>query len=281
MALSNNTATKTKSKFHANPVLNRLGKVDETAGDSKASAYGGIALKTAFLLLWTVAGMMLYLLLERTIFAGQADVISAEYYGFKFSASAMQLGFFAGAAIIAIITQLVAAFARGTIPVTGTIYSISQGFIISFIVFTVLEGYEYIGLLALAITVVVVFTMAFLYAKKIIRVTKKFRMILTTLVAALFGILLVELIGYLIPFTRPFVAQLTANIGLSIGISVLSIIIASLFLISDFAMIDHVVESKLPAKYEWAAAFGLTFTILWLYIKILDLLIQILGNGRD
>ncbi|MBQ2093197.1 MAG: Bax inhibitor-1/YccA family protein [Ruminococcus sp.] len=50
---------------------------------------------------------------------------------------------------------------------------------------------------------------------------------------------------------------------------------------SDFAMIEHVVESKMPAKYEWMAAFGLAFTVLWIYIKVLDLLIQILGNRRS
>jgi uncharacterized YccA/Bax inhibitor family protein len=29
------------------------------------------------------------------------------------------------------------------------------------------------------------------------------------------------------------------------------------------------------------AAFGLAFTVLWIYVKILDLLIQIVGRGKS
>ena len=49
---------------------------------------------------------------------------------------------------------------------------------------------------------------------------------------------------------------------------------------SYFDTIDHVVNDKLPKKYEWQAAFGLSFTILWLYLKVLDLLITIAGNNN-
>lgn len=281
--VNGNSATKTKngSFFRSNPVLNRLNKVDERTQDDGSATYGGIALKTAFMLLWTIAGMMLYLWLEKSVFSGQADIMRFNYRGFEVSASAMQLGFFVGAGILAIVMQLLAAFVRVTIPVTGTIYSLCQGFIISFLVFTVLQGYEYLGILALAITVVVVFAMALLYTKGIIKVSRKFHMIILTLVAAMIGISIVTFIGYLIPFTRGIVSQIIGHPGISFALTLISIVIASLFLISDFAMIDSIVENKYPAKYEWAAAFGLTFTILWLYVKILDLLIQIVGNNKN
>lgn len=74
--------------------------------------------------------------------------------------------------------------------------------------------------------------------------------------------------------------MIMGNFWVSIGLTILSIIIACLFLISDFATIDNVVENKMPAKYEWMAAFGLAFTIIWIYVKILDLLIQIVGNSK-
>jgi uncharacterized YccA/Bax inhibitor family protein len=279
--MSNNSKTaETKTIFHSNPLVSRLGKIDERAVDEKSAAYGRIAAKVAMFLLWTVAGILIYLLLDSRIFSAQTASVSFSYYGVKFSASQTQIGFFAGAAIIAIICQLLAAFVSVTTPVTGSIYSICQGFIISFLIFTVLHGKEYLGLLALIITIVVVMTMALLYTKGIIRATRKFNMVLFTLFGSMIGISIIIFIAYLIPVTRPFVATVMGNFWISLGLTLLSIIIATLFLISDFSMIENVVENKLPAKYEWTAAFGLAFTILWIYVKILDLLIQLFGN-RD
>ncbi|MEE0956875.1 MAG: Bax inhibitor-1/YccA family protein [Ruminococcus sp.] len=282
--LNNQQQTGTKQKksfFRSNPVMNRLSKVNEFDTGEKAAGYGRITIKTAYFLLMTVVGMFVYLIMNSTIFASQPQTISFAYKNFVFNTSTMQIGFFAGAAIIAIITQILAAFVRSSIPVTGTIYSVCQGFIISFIIFTVLgNGYSYLGLLALLITIVVVFSMALLYTKGIIKPNKKFHMIVITLFASMIGISILSFFGYLIPLTRPFVAAIMGNFWVSIGLTVISIILACLFLISDFAMIDYVVENKMPAKYEWMASFGLAFTVLWIYVKILDLLIQIVGNSK-
>lgn len=168
---TSSTAAKEKqSFFRSNPVINRLNKVEERAGyDEKAAGYGRITIKTAFFLLVTVAGMMAYLVMNATVFANQPQELAFNYKGFEVSTSFMQLGFFVGASILAIITQIISAFARPIIPVTGTIYSFCQGFVISFIVFTVIKGYEYLGLLALVITVAIVLTMGILYSAKIDR----------------------------------------------------------------------------------------------------------------
>ena len=273
-------SAETKTLLHSNPVMSRLNKIDERAVDERTAAYGRIAAKVAMFLLWTVAGIMIYLLLDSRLFSAQTASVAFSYYAVKFSASPMQIGFFAGAGIIAIICQLLAAFVRVTTPVTGSIYSLCQGFIISFLIFTVLQGKEYFGLLALIITIVVVMTMALLYTKGIIRATKKFNMVLLTLFSSMIGISILLFIGFLIPVTRPFVSLVMGNFWISLGLTLLSIIIATLFLISDFSMIENVVENKLPAKYEWEAAFGLAFTVLWIYVKVLDLLIQLFGN-RD
>ncbi|MBU5461721.1 Bax inhibitor-1/YccA family membrane protein [Lachnoclostridium sp. MSJ-17] len=285
MNSTNNNQTKTKEKqsfFRSNPVLNRLNKVEERAGyNEKAAGYGRITIKTAFFLLMTVAGMMVYLVMNASIFANQPQTLAFTYKGFEVSTSVMQLGFFIGASILAIITQIISAFARPIIPVTGTIYSFCQGFLISFIVFTVIKGYEYLGLLALVITIAIVLTMGILYSAKIIKVTKKFRMIMLTLFITMVSVSILSFLGYLIPFTRPFVASILGNFWISLGLTIISIIIASLFLITDFATIDHVVTNQLPSKYEWSAAFGLAFTVLWIYVKILDLLIQIVGHGKN
>lgn len=261
--------------------MNRLNKITDVEYSDKKAGYGRITLKTAYFLVITLVGMMVYLVLNNVLFQNQDQTLQFNYYKFTASASAMQLIFAAGAGIIAIISQLVAAFARKTVPVSGTIFSFCQGFILSFIIFTVIKGYEYLGLLALGITVIVVLCMALLYSTGVIKVTKKFRMVVFTLAASMIGISILSFLGYLIPLTRPFVQMIMGNFWISIVLTIISIVIACLFLISDFATIDYVVESKMPASYEWMAAFGLAFTVLWIYVKILDLLIQIVGNSKS
>lgn len=38
------------------------------------------------------------------------------------------------------------------------------------------------------------------------------------------------------------------------------------------------VKDGYPKEYEWSAAFGLVFTVIWNYLKILDLLMRFVGN---
>lgn len=277
---SRSQTTESKSFFRSNPMMNRLTKVTETAADGKATAYSGIMMKTAFFLLFTVGGTLLYLVLNNTLFTNQPQTLTFEYNGFEVSTSPIQLGIVAGVAILGIVMQLLAAFVPATVPVTGTIYSVTQGYFISFMVFTLIKGYEYLGLLALAITIAIVLVMAILYTTGVIRATKKFRTVMLTLFGTMIGVSVLTLIGSLIPLTRPFVLSIMGNFWMSLFLTVLSIIIANLFLISDFAAIEQVVDNRLPAKYEWSAAFGLVFTVLWIYVKVLDLLIQIVGNNK-
>jgi uncharacterized YccA/Bax inhibitor family protein len=48
--------------------------------------------------------------------------------------------------------------------------------------------------------------------------------------------------------------------------------IAALNLILDFDMIERGAEAGAPKYMEWYGAFGLTVTIVWLYLEILRLL---------
>ncbi|MBR3400618.1 MAG: Bax inhibitor-1/YccA family protein, partial [Parasporobacterium sp.] len=68
--------------------------------------------------------------------------------------------------------------------------------------------------------------------------------------------------------------------ALSIIIGIVFVILASLFMLADFDTIQRCVENQVDKKYEWMAAWGLAYTILYIYFKILRILIMIFGNGR-
>lgn len=271
--------SKTKSSFlRSNPIMRRLDNVTEV-DETNSATYKGIAVKTAFFLLFCVAGILLQLALVNTLSAG--DLIEFSVRGFDVSMYSYELYALIGSVILAIVFQLLAFFAKATTPVTGALYCVTQGYMISFLIFKVLKGYEYLGALALAITLTIVLVMSILYATGAIRVTKKFKMVMLTLFVTSIASSILVFIGSLIPATRELVAAITGNIVFSIVSGVIFIIIAALFLICDFDTIDHVVNDKLPKKYEWAAAFGLAFTVLWLYLKVLDIIMTIAGNKRD
>lgn len=272
---------KTKTLFHSNPVISRLGRVTEQANDGNTASYGGITVKSLYFVLITFIGLFAYIIVNSNIFTTQQQFSYTYENTFKISVSLEEMMWVGGFLIIGLITQLLSCFIVKIIPVTGTIYSFSQGFVISFLAFKVLSGYEYLAVLALVITALVVAIMAVLYTSGVIKPNKKFRTVMFTLFTTMIIISILIFICSFIPFTAPFVASLMSNLFFSVSLSLISIIIAALFLISDFAVIDHTVQNSLPSKYEWTAAFGLVFTIIWLYVKILDLVIRIFASSKS
>lgn len=59
--------------------------------------------------------------------------------------------------------------------------------------------------------------------------------------------------------------------GMPIGLplSILAVILAAVFLILDFDNAKRGVESGMPAKYEWTAAWSLLATLVWMYVEFL------------
>ncbi|HET8794841.1 MAG TPA: Bax inhibitor-1/YccA family protein [Arthrobacter sp.] len=68
------------------------------------------------------------------------------------------------------------------------------------------------------------------------------------------------------------------GIPLGVFIGVLAIGLAAFSLIIDFTAIEQGVRNGVPAKYSWTAAFGLTVTLVWLYVEILRLLAILRGS---
>ena len=270
-------SAKTGTLLRANPILNRLGKVQERA-ETNTATYAGIASKTTYFLVVTLVGMVLQMIVNAALASEPVWQQFTVYESFTVSLNLKETLILGAVAAVGFICELVGVFVPRTIPVTGTVYSAGQGYLISFLVFKVLAGNEYIGLEALLLTVAVVAAMCWLYSSGIVKVDQKFRSVLLALVLGSVGFSLISFIGSLIPATREYVQMMLQNSWLTMIIDVIGLVIAALFLISDFNMVDTCVREGYPKKYEWVAAFGLVFTVLWIYLKILDLLMEL--NGK-
>ncbi len=68
------------------------------------------------------------------------------------------------------------------------------------------------------------------------------------------------------------------GIPFGIVIGLFAIGLAAFSLIVDFTSISEGVRAGAPQKYSWTAAFGLTVTLIWLYVEILRLIAIIRGS---
>jgi len=75
--------------------------------------------------------------------------------------------------------------------------------------------------------------------------------------------------------TEPFGLR-SGIIGVAIG--VLAIGLAAFSLVMDFTSIDEGVRNGAPERFSWTAAFGLTVTLVWLYVEIIRLLAILRGD---
>jgi uncharacterized YccA/Bax inhibitor family protein len=107
-----------------------------------------------------------------------------------------------------------------------------------------------------------------------IRVSPTFR---KWVVAAMFGFVAVALLDFVLGFfgasfgfngfgAMGFVSSL---IGLGLGV---------LMLILDFDFVERGIAAALPERESWRAAFGLTLTIIWIYIELLRILAILRGD---
>ena len=96
-------------------------------------------------------------------------------------------------------------------------------------------------------------------------------------VAAMFGFVAVSLLDFVL---RLFNADFGFNGygGMGLLSSVIGLGLGVLMLILDFDFVERGIAAGLPERESWRAAFGLTVTIIWIYIELLRILAILRGQ---
>ncbi|MET1132247.1 MAG: Bax inhibitor-1/YccA family protein [Aeromicrobium sp.] len=110
-----------------------------------------------------------------------------------------------------------------------------------------------------------------------IRVTDKFRKVVTISLFAFLGVMVVNLL--LSVFGVLDEGGLRGFGFLGLVVSLIAIGLAVLCLIMDFDFVERGIEAGLPERESWRAAFGLTVTLVWLYLEILRVLAILRGDN--
>lgn len=127
-------------------------------------------------------------------------------------------------------------------------------------------------------TLCVVGVVLFLYKTGVVRATPKMTKVF---LIAMLGYLLFSLVNLGLKMTGVISDPWGLNgsvmiphtsIPLGIALGVFAVLLGSYSLVMDFTFIDNGVANRLPEKYGWTAAFGITVTVVWLYVEILRML---------
>lgn len=118
-------------------------------------------------------------------------------------------------------------------------------------------------------TMFVAGTMLALYKFKVIRVTNTFVKVVS---AAAIGFFVLILANFLLSFFIDGGLGLRAASPLGLIVSAVAIVIAAAVLAIEFKNVDDAIAMGMPEKFSWQLAFGLTVTLVWLYIEILRLI---------
>lgn len=106
-----------------------------------------------------------------------------------------------------------------------------------------------------------------------IRVTAKFQKIVVISTIAFAAMMLVNFIFSLVSGGGGLRSGIAGPVSLfAYAISAVAIVLAVLNLVLDFDYIERGVAMGAPASESWRGAFGLTVTMVWLYVELLRLL---------
>jgi uncharacterized YccA/Bax inhibitor family protein len=96
-------------------------------------------------------------------------------------------------------------------------------------------------------------------------------------VAAMFGFVGVALLDFVLSIFHADIG-LNGFGGMGLLFSVIGLGLGVIMLILDFDFVERGIAAGLPERESWRAAFGLTVTIVWIYIQLLKILAILRGQ---
>jgi uncharacterized YccA/Bax inhibitor family protein len=174
-----------------------------------------------------------------------------------------------GGLIGGLVLALITIFKPNLAPWSAPLYAAVEGVALGAL--SMLIDAQYAGLprMAVVLTLGVFGVMLALYATRLVRVTQRMRMVITSAILGIMAFYLISLVLSLFGVQIPAVHE-GGPIG--IGVSLFIVAVASFSLLLDFDRIENAAAARAPKYMEWYGAFGLIVTLVWLYIELLNLL---------
>ncbi|MFE4328566.1 MULTISPECIES: Bax inhibitor-1/YccA family protein [unclassified Streptomyces] len=181
-----------------------------------------------------------------------------------------------GAALVAFVLSLVQSFKRKPVPALIVAYAAFEGVFLG-VISSAVSTYIGPGVVMQAVmgTMCVFAGVLLAYKMRWIRVTRRFY---GFVMAAAMGFMLLMVVNLLFAVFGGGDGLGFRSGGLGILFGVIGIVLGACFLALDFKQVEDGIAFGAPREESWLAAFGLTMTLVWIYLEMLRLLSILSGD---
>lgn len=199
--------------------------------------------------------------------------------GWGIAATDQSLGFmvWVGGMIATLVLGLVIAFKK-TLSVPLIVgYAVVEGLFVGAVsqFFNSVPQWEGVVPTAVLATASTFVGMFLAYRFGLIKVTAKFRRIMTMMI---FGYAIFAVVNFVFAAFTNTAFGFGGTSGWGVAISLFAVGLAAFSLALDFDSIEYAIRTGAPAKYSWLLAHGLIVTVVWLYIEFLRLFARLRGE---
>jgi uncharacterized YccA/Bax inhibitor family protein len=176
-----------------------------------------------------------------------------------------------------LVVGILAVLAQRAAPLLGPIYAAFEGLALGGISARMEAEFSGIAMQAFASTMIVMVAMYALFATKMLRATGPFILGVLVCTMGVLGVYIVD--ALMVTFGGTGLSFVHGNSWSALAFSVFVCALAAFNFTIDFESIEEGIEAKAPAYMNAYAAFGVTVTLVWLYLEILRLLAKV--KSRD
>jgi len=173
-----------------------------------------------------------------------------------------------------LVLGLVNSFKKKVSPVLVMTYALMEGLLLGGLSAVVDMRYPGVAIQAVLATLVVAGTTLALFANGKLRATPKLNKIFMIGALSYLGYGLVSMLTAGI-FGSSLNSFSIGGIPLGLVVGLFAVALATYSLLLDFTTTSEAVEAGLPERESWRLAFGLTASLVWLYVEILRVLMYL------
>ncbi|MGP4113944.1 Bax inhibitor-1/YccA family protein [Streptomyces sp. 4N509B] len=166
-------------------------------------------------------------------------------------------------------------FRRKASPPLILAYAVAEGLFLGTISAAINAAAPGAAMQAVLGTMAVFAGVLFMYKQRIIRVTARFTRFV---MAAAIGFVLLSAVNLIVAVIGDGNGLGLRDGGLGVLFGIAGVVLGACFLALDFKMVEDGVAYGAPEEESWLAAFGLTLTLVWIYLEFLRLVYILQGE---